>query len=71
MASEQIVTPGVAVDDNVATDTAESTEQQAPQSQENKKGAKQQEKRQRVPPEELYDLTKPIPKVSLIILSCT
>mmetsp|Transcript_1049 Transcript_1049/g.1873 ORF Transcript_1049/g.1873 Transcript_1049/m.1873 type:complete len:536 (+) Transcript_1049:297-1904(+) len=62
MASEQIVTPVVAVDDNVATDTAEITQQQAPQSQENKKGAKQKETRQRVPPEELYDLTKPIPK---------
>lgn len=72
MASEQIDTPPVvAADDNVASDAAESTQQQAPQSsQDDKKGAKQQPTRQRVPPEQLYDLTKPIPRVSLCSSVC-
>ena len=69
MTSEQIETPALVVDDNAASETVDST-QQAPQAQEGKKHSKQQATRQRVPPEELYDLTKPLPKVSFISLSC-
>lgn len=60
MASEQNEIPTLAVEDtttdeNTASATTDSA-QQAPQS-------KQQASRQRIPPEELFDLSKPIPKV--------
>jgi len=56
MASEQIETP-VAVD-TTATATATTTEEPAQAQQD---GGKQ--RRQRTPPEELFDLSKPIPRV--------
>jgi len=64
MASEQIETP-VAVEADATTATAIATDAAPAQAQQDG-GKPMRQQRQRTPPEELFDLSKPIPKVSFI-----